>query len=207
MKSTLNRWATSIVLLSFFAIIGIAGTRSVARVASDVFVTNTTAAPVPVAVQGSPAVQATVVGTPNVKVTNTVAVPVRDAAHGKDGYQMFKLNTTTSGNTADFMTASALPGERFVITNIAATSSGTTPGTADVEATVSVVSSSSNLGEVIVPMATVPTMPALTTGNQPTLLYLDPGQTLNIQLLRTTANDSNSTVDTVTVTGYRVTYP
>jgi hypothetical protein len=61
-----NRWMTTLVLLSFFAIIAYAGTARAVQAAQNVFVTNTSSAPVPT----------TITNVPSVRVINSAPSPV-----------------------------------------------------------------------------------------------------------------------------------
>ncbi|HEY3783077.1 MAG TPA: hypothetical protein VGL56_18520 [Fimbriimonadaceae bacterium] len=75
MKNSLNRWMSSILLLSIFALLAFGGSSSVkvaAQSRQPVLVTNTSQQPVPVQVYGTSAVQAQQTGTWNVNVTDVV---------------------------------------------------------------------------------------------------------------------------------------
>jgi hypothetical protein len=195
MESTVNRWMTSIVILAFFSIVALAGTRSV-QASSNVVVTNSTTQPVPVAVQGTPGVL--------VKNAPLSPVPVNYVTHGKDGYEYFTTLFFSQPDTNASITYNGIPGERFVITNVSCNGSGGTHAPNSVELTLYTKANGTLVGDKVIPMSPYGTgFP--TSADQQTLMYLDPTNKLYIVAGR--ASTGTSATCLVTLSGYRVTYP
>jgi hypothetical protein len=144
----------------------------------------------------------------NVVVTNsgTQVIPVRDAAHGKDGLTLFRSSTLVSGGLGQSMEVDAIPGERFVVTDISMNSAGSDITKLISGADVVLRSGNSVIDHVQFPLtAFKQTTVPCSAGSLQTKIYLDPGQFLEITANRT----STGTQDTYDfkVSGYRVTYP
>jgi hypothetical protein len=188
MERTANRWLTVILLLCFLAIIGFAAGRQNTTAATSVLVTNTTAQPVPVKLTGT-----------------TVPININESTHGKDGLQVLKTFSILANFPNGSGSFDAIPGERFVITNIEVTD-GSDDGNYLTHVKASVVD----------PHGTPVTDADLQISKQNTpitvfssahwqgLMYLDPYQHLQIS-----ADHQGTTADFIRVTysGYRVSYP
>jgi hypothetical protein len=185
----LNRWGATILLVVFFAIIAAARTNRAVQVSSNVFVTNTTANPVAVT------------------ATTTQPLPTRDAFHGKDALQRTGVCTMAASASTASLTMSAIPGERFVITNVSAASSSPSNNAAAGAVTIQIMAGPNLIAQSCLPMNATPAGTASTTVNLPVLLCHDPTETAKITFDRFPGDAVDNVNNVVTVSGYRVTYP
>jgi hypothetical protein len=187
MQNTTNKWLTTTILLGFFAIIAVAAGRQAVSTPTNVLVTNALAQPVPVKVTGS-----------------TVPLNVNNATHGKDGLTIYRQVSIPLMSGTGVATINAIPGERFVITNIAVNmDSPASEFMYEVLATTTYSGTVQNKAMFHPDTYTIGT-DWLSYLNAQTLIYLDPGEILNVTLQCDSANPETASV---TVTGYRVSYP
>jgi hypothetical protein len=185
MERTVNRWLTVVLLFCFLAIIAFAAGRQNATAATSVLVTNSTSQPVP--------------------IKQTATLNINDSTHGKDGLQIFR-NFPTSVNVEDGIgTVNAIPGERFVITNIEVNYESPDNDVLTAARVSTSVGNGPVLGLAGIPITVQSVGPSsFSIGHWQGTIFLDPGQTLSLHAFR-----SGSVSGTVyfMLTGYRVTYP
>jgi hypothetical protein len=191
MEQRTNRWITTLVLVGFFAIIAAAaGRQGPTTTTSNVIVANTSAQQVPV------------------RITSSVSTPinVNNYTHGKDGLQILKVLSFQPNIPNASATLNAVPGERFVITNISVNFSLFSSNDSLTGIFVDVKDSHGNLvaSQCLLPQVVSNSTFTSSTVNQTSLLYLDPGQHLTVEGYRGMAESANCFA---TFSGYRVAYP
>jgi hypothetical protein len=185
MERTVNRWLTVVLLFCFLAIIAFAAGRQNATAATSVLVTNSTSQPVP--------------------IRQTATLNVNDSTHGKDGLQIFRNFPIAASVENGVGKVNAIPGERFVITEIDVSYASSSTDYLNELEVYSNSASGPVEGDVGIPITTqVGIDSSFSFGHWQGTFYLDPGQTLSINAYRT---GSGAGTASVTLAGYRVTYP
>jgi hypothetical protein len=186
MERTVNRWLTVVLLFCFLAIIAFAAGRQNATAPTNVLVTNTTSQPVP--------------------IKQTATLNVNDLTHGKDGLQLFRNFTMSAGSQNGIGSVNAIPGERFVITDIDVTYGSVNSDNLTILQLYITDSHSGGLATIGIPVTTQVRVDgaAWSFGHWQGTLYLDSTQILSLDAYR-----SGTVAGTVglTLSGYRVAYP
>jgi hypothetical protein len=185
MERTVNRWLTGVLLFCFLAIIAFAAGRQNGSYPT-VLVMNNTSQPVPIA---------------QIATLNT-----NDITHGKDGLQVTRPLPIPANFVSAELNFNAIPGERFVITDIEVTYPSitgdymTAAGAAITDAHGNHIASNGVPVTAQAPSSTS----SYSFGHWQGNLYLDNGQNIAISVSR---HGTVAGTAYVTYSGYRVAYP